>query len=426
MTGRREEREKEDRMVTIFALIDALGWRYLEGREFLNDILTHRVPLQTVLGFSSGAIPTILTGAPPAVTGHWNLFYYDPTGSPFRWLRSVQFLPDAILDHRVTRKIMKELGRRVLGMGPLFECAVSPRLLPWFNYVEKKNIYDHGAISGSPSIFDQLAKRRIAHRVYSYHEMSDEEILEQAIKDIRERNTSFFFLYLCEMDMFLHMHCQEPEQVNERLRRYDSGLRKVFQAAREVDPGATMTVISDHGMTPIDHHYDLVGDIEALGLKMPGDYLAVYDSTMARFWFFTDQAKQSIWSRLESLSCGRILADDELRRLGVFFADRRFGELIFLLHPGWLVSQSDFNGKGWMPSGMHGYHPEDPYSDAIFLSSSQPSVSMRTIADVYPCMRNAAGFGDGTEGLAVHTGETNVHTHAAPSNSKPNGSNVRG
>lgn len=187
-----------------------------------------------------------------------------------------------------------------------------------------------------------------------------------------------------------------------------------------------MTVISDHGMTPIDHHYDLVGNIEALGLEMPGDYLAVYDSTMARFWFFNDQAKRSICNRLESLSCGRVLTDDELRRLGVFFADRRFGALIFLLHPGWLVSQSDFNGKGWMPSGMHGYHPEDPYSDAIFLSSGQPSVSMRTIADVYPCMENAAGFGNGARGLAVHTGATNVQTHVTLGNGKPNGSDVRG
>jgi hypothetical protein len=180
-------------MVTVFTLIDALGWQYLEGREFLNDILPYRVPLQTVLGFSSGAIPTILTGVPPAVTGHWNLFYYDPEGSPFRWLKPARFLPDAILDHRVTRKILKELGRRVLGMGPLFECSVSPRYLPCFNYVEKKNIYDHGGIPGSYSIFDQLAQHGIAHRVYSYHHLTDAQIVAQAIDDIRSKAASFFF-----------------------------------------------------------------------------------------------------------------------------------------------------------------------------------------------------------------------------------------
>jgi hypothetical protein len=376
----------------IFVLIDALGWRYLEGRDFLTDLLPHRNPLRTVLGFSSGAIPTILTGKAPAQTGHWNLFYYDPKGSPFGWLRFAGFLPNALLDNRVTRKLLKELGRRVLGMGPLFECSVSPRLLPLFNFVEKKNIYGDGGIPGSLSIFDELTAQGIAHRVYSYHHLTDANIIDQAIRDIQSKTASFFFLYLSQMDMFLHMRCNEPEEIEERLRAYENGLRKVFQAAREVDSQATMTVISDHGMTPVRHHFDVVGEIEALGLKMPDDYLAVYDSTMVRFWFFNDEAKQSVHDRLTKLSCGRILPDEELRRLGVFFEDRRFGELVFLLHPGWLVSKGSFNGKEWMPIGMHGYHPDDPSSDAIFLSSAQPPVSVRTIADVYSCMRNAAGL----------------------------------
>jgi predicted AlkP superfamily pyrophosphatase or phosphodiesterase len=379
-------------MVTVFTLIDALGWQYLEGREFLNDILPYRVPLQTVLGFSSGAIPTILTGVPPSVTGHWNLFYYDPAGSPFRWLKPARFLPEAILDHRVTRKILKELGRHVLGMGPLFECSVSPKFLPYFNYVEKKNIYDHGGIAGSSSIFDQLAQQGIPHRVYSYHHLTDAQIVDQAIDDIRSKAASFFFLYLSEIDMFLHMHCKQPEEIEKRLREYDGWLRRVFQAAREVDAEATMTVISDHGMTPVEHHYDLVEKIDALGLKMLDDYLVVYDSTMARFWFFNDRARQTVRGCLELVSCGGIVPDEELRQLGVFFEDRRFGELIFLFKPGWLLAKSDFNGKGWMPIGMHGYHPKDPWSDGVFLSSCQPPVSVQSIADVYPCMKNAAGI----------------------------------
>jgi hypothetical protein len=408
-------------MAVVFVLIDALGWQYLKGREFLNDILPYRVPLQTVLGFSSGAIPTILTGAPPAVTGHWNLFYYDPAGSPFRWLRFLEFLPDAVLDNRVSRKILKELGRRVLGMGPLFECSVSPRFLSLFNYVEKKNIYGDGGIPGSSSIFDQLTRQGIAHRAYSYHHLTDAKIIDQAIQDIHSKTASFFFLYLSELDMFLHIHCNEPEEVAERLRAYEHGLRKVFQAAREVDSQATMTVISDHGMTPVRHHFDVVGEIETLGLKMPADYLAVYDSTMARFWFFNDKAKQSVRECINKLSCGRILPDEELRQLGVFFEDRRFGELIFLLEPGWLVSKGNFNGKGWMPIGMHGYHPHDPWSDAIFLSSNQPTVSVRAIADVYSCMRNAAGLGPGIGVLASHSGGESIQTEVTVGTRKPTG-----
>ena len=381
-------------MIAIYVLIDALGWQYLKDKNFLDDILPHRLPMRTVLGFSSGAIPTILTGVPPAVTGHWNLFYFDPKASPFRWLKYFSFLPDAILDNRYSRKIIKELGRRVLGMGSLFECSVSPRYLPWFNYVEKKNIYDHGGISGAKSIFDDLEAAGIPHKIYSYHHLSDAEIVNHALEDLANNKTSFFFLYLSEMDMFLHMNCNDPVKVEERLQWYDQQLRRVYAEAKKHDPSASMTVISDHGMTPIENHFDLVKQVNDLELKQLSDYLVVYDSTMARFWFFNENARERIQERLASLSCGRILSDDELKSLGIYFSDRRFGELVFLLNPGWLTSESDFNGsgKGWMPKGMHGYHPEDPYSDAIFLSSSAPPFAVRALADVYPCMRKAAGL----------------------------------
>ena len=46
-------------MTRIFVLIDALGWAYLKDRDFLPNILTYRTEVQTVLGFSSGAIPEI-------------------------------------------------------------------------------------------------------------------------------------------------------------------------------------------------------------------------------------------------------------------------------------------------------------------------------------------------------------------------------
>ena len=89
----------------------------------------------------------------------------------------------------------------------------------------------------------------------------------------------------------------------------------------------TFTVISDHGMTPVHSQYDLVGKIEALGFSMPKDYLSVYDSTMARYWFFNDAARNAILGELSRTSCGRIVDDPELERLGILFPDRRYGEV---------------------------------------------------------------------------------------------------
>ena len=378
------------RRITIAVLIDALGWEYIEGADFLNDLLPHRTPLRTILGFSSGAIPTILTGVPPAQNGHWNLYYYDPQGSPFWYFRYLRFLPDKLLDNRVVRRAITEMGRRLLGLGPSFECCVSPRLLPYFNWVEKRNIYEAGGITGSPSIFDRFRDGGVSYRVYSYHDCSDAEILRRAIRDIQSSDAVFFFLYLCEMDMFLHMNCLNREAIDRKLEWYAVGLRQVLEAARVIDPEASMSIFSDHGMAPVTHQYDLMKDIEALGLAMPADYLVVYDSTMARFWLFSEGACTRISEVLRASVCGRIIPDSEMREMGVFFADHRFGEVIFLLHPGWILSRSDFNGPQWKPTGMHGYHPDDRYSDAVYLSSTPACQTMRTIADIYPRMMSAS------------------------------------
>ena len=373
----------------VFVLIDALGWEIIKDRSFLNAELPIRMPLKTVLGYSSGAIPTLLTGRTPAETGRWNLFYYDPDGSPFKWLRWFSVLPERVLDNRVGRKLIKELGRRVLGMGPLFECCVSPHLLPLFNYVEKLNIYDASGIPGSTSIFDLLSRRGVPYKAYSYHNFSDAEILEQSYQDIQSGDEPFYFLYLSQIDGFLHTSRGEDAEVTERLGWYERHLRKIFICARQRNANATMTVVSDHGMTPVHSTYDLVGRINRLGLKMPLQYLAVYDSTMARYWFFDETARRAIIAELEATTCGGILSDAELESLGIFFPDRRYGEVVFLLDPGWLLAHSDFNGDGWNPTGMHGYHPSDPNSDAIFLGNRPVAHPMNTIADIYRCLEEA-------------------------------------
>jgi hypothetical protein len=376
--------------VRIFVLIDALGWRCLESRPFLLDVLPYRRPLRTILGFSSGAIPTLLTGRTPAETGHWNLYYYDPSGSPFRWLRHARFLPDAVLDTRVSRKLIKELGRRMLGLGPLFECAVSPRYLPWFNWTETRNIYAPEGIRGGGSIFDLLAASGTPHRVYSYHDGSDAELLQRAGREVRESEAEFFFVYLSELDGFLHAHRTSEDLVTERVAWYASELRTLFAEAREVDPDAAFAVTSDHGMAPVRTHVDLMTEVETLGLAMPDDYLAVYDSTMARFWWFSERARTKLPELLGGLPYGRSLAESELRELGIWFPDQRFGEHIFLLEPESIFARSDFNGTDWSPTGMHGYHPDHPDSDAVFLSDRAPRIEPKTIADVYGCMTDAA------------------------------------
>lgn len=381
-----------NRRVSLCVLVDALGWKVLEGQPFLDDLLVCRQPLRTVLGFSSGAIPSLLTGQSPSQHGHWNLFYYDPAKSPFAWLRHLRHFPEKLVNHRVSQKLIKEAGRRIFHMGPQFECYVKPRLMPFFNWVERRCIYEPAGISGAPSIFDRLVDGGIPYRAYSYHHWNDKEILELAQSDLEHSNAEFFFVYLCELDAELHAFWAQPERLRSMLAEYESKLRRLCETALHLDPNASIAIFSDHGMAPVTNRYDLMKEIDALGWRMPDDYLVVYDSTMARFWFFNEEARTSISACLMRQRCGRILGDRELQDLGVLFPDRRYGDTIFLLNSGCMFYRSDFHSGNWLPTGMHGYHPDDPYSDAVFLSNRPPVFPLKSIRDIYEYMEQAAGL----------------------------------
>jgi len=380
------------RRISLCVLIDALGWKILEGQRFLDDLLVFRQPLETVLGFSSSAIPSLLTGKSPSQHGHWNLFYYDPANSPFGWLSGLRHFPEKLVNHRVSQKLIKEAGRHFFHMGPQFECYVKPTLMPYFNWVERRCIYEPAGISGAPSIFDRLVDSGTPYRAYSYHHWNDEEILELAQNDLEHSDAEFFFVYLCELDAELHAFWKQPERLQAMLAQYEAKLRRLCETALRLDPNASIAIFSDHGMARVTDRRDLMKEVDALGWKMPDDYLVVYDSTMARFWFFNEKARASINTCLRSQSYGHILSDAELQELGVYFPDRRYGETIFLLNSGCMFYRSDFHSGNWLPTGMHGYHPDDPYSDAVFLSNHSPVSPLHTIRDIYDYMESAAGL----------------------------------
>jgi hypothetical protein len=373
----------------IFILIDALGWELIRERPFLPEFLPSQQPVPTLLGFSSGIIPAILTGRTPAENGMWNLVCFDPERSPFRAMRKLGSLP-GLLDNRVGRRLLTEIGRRILGIGSNFDVSVPPQTLPWFNWAEGRNIYARAGIPGQNSIFDQLHDHGVAHKIYSYKDsLTDAEIVEHAASDIASGPETVYFLYLSELDMFLHTHRGSPDRIASKLSWYETALTRVFRAAQQRDPHASLQVFSDHGMTPVTRHCDVAAIVAACGFQTPRDYLAVYDSTMARFWFFSTQARDQISAQLRQLQYARILTDDELRDLGVFFPDHRYGEFVLLLDPGCIVAESGFNGNGWKPAGMHGYHPADPNSYAVFLSSEAPAAPLASVRDIFGHLQEA-------------------------------------
>jgi predicted AlkP superfamily pyrophosphatase or phosphodiesterase len=352
--------------LSIYVLVDALGWEIIRDRPFLDDVLEERRWLQTILGYSSGAIPTLLSGRWPSQHGHWNLFYLSPASSPFRWTRPLRALPRPFVENRVARRAVKHVSRRLSGYTGYFSTYDYPLAhLDQFDLTEKRDIYRPGGLD-CPSIFDRFVELGIPYECYNYHRHTDPEILALAARRAVESDARVLFLYLSDLDRYLHHFVHDAAGVTERLGWYEAGLRRVYEAARGVRE-TRMMIFSDHGMTPIRWTYDLRRDVAPLGLSEPRDYLSAYDSTMARFWVWNERARERLTALLADHPCGQLLEPAELTRLGVWFDDGRYYHLLFLMKPGVLLNPSDMGAYRF--AGMHGYHPSEPTADAVLLST---------------------------------------------------------
>jgi predicted AlkP superfamily pyrophosphatase or phosphodiesterase len=216
------------------------------------------------------------------------------------------------------------------------------------------------------NIFDFLEERKIPYHV-SAPEQGETANLRSLIRDIESESIDFAFLYWAGLDGLLHMVGNQSPEVPAKLRVYEQWLDELLSAAHRHYSEVRLYVFSDHGMANCEELLDLKAKIEALDVQMERDYAVIYDSTMARFWFFNDRARQEITRVLQQVPQGRILPDAELEEMRALFTDRYFGELIFLVKEGVLIVPSHMGERPIR--GMHGYHPKDPHSYAALMTN---------------------------------------------------------
>ena len=90
------------------------------------------------------------------------------------------------------------------------------------------------------------------------------------------------------------MLTKDSASVDQKLVWYEQALRQVLGTAREHYDEVRLHVCSDHGMATVHTTVDLMAKVEALPFENGTDYTAVYDSTMARFWFQSESARAAI------------------------------------------------------------------------------------------------------------------------------------
>ncbi len=376
-------------ILPLFIFIDACGWEVIRETPFARGFAPHRRRLESVFGYSSACVPSILSGRWPAEHRNWCYFVYDPANSPFKSLRSLRWLPTAITSRRIFRRWLSKWVKARLNFRGYFDLYNLPfKYISLFDFTEKKSPLRAGGMNRGANIFDFLQIRGIEYHV-SDPARSETENLDALRGEVKAERIDFAFVYWPELDGLLHRVGNQSSQVSPKLRDYERWIEELLDLAGEYYRQVRLYIFSDHGMANCDELIDLKARVGALPARMKQDYAVVYDSTMARFWFFNDPARRQIKRCLEQVPQGRILPEEELKELGAWFPDRYFGELIFLLKEGALIAPSHMGERPLR--AMHGYHPRDKHSYAALLTN-QPDIpgQIAAIPDIYRLMTRDA------------------------------------
>lgn len=378
---------------SIYMFVDALGWEIVQKYQFLADILTFRYPVKMQFGYSSTAIPTILSGEYPRVHNHFSFYYYDPENSPFKFLKLLKYCfglghhPRSLLNRGRVRRYISKLVAWVNGYTGYFQLYEVPYdKLPYLDYCEKTDIFAKNGLAPVKNLRDILEESKLHFHISNWRH-SEIQNINDAEKALLKGDIDFAFIYTAAFDGFLHDNVRDEKAILERLKKYEIRIRAFLIHLQKAGIEPKFTIISDHGMTAKTGTVDIIEKIESLNLKFGVDYAAVYDSTMARFWYLTSHAKDIIQKRLNQPDCkGVIVTNEEKLQYGINFTNNRFGDDIFLMNAGIQIEPSDLGKKAL--NGMHGFSPEDKDSYAAFLSNTQPYFIPKEVRDYFDLMKN--------------------------------------
>lgn len=361
----------------VVLVVDALGWELVCSAPGFAPVLATRRRLETVLGFSTGALPTLFTGRMPGEHGRFLMYRRAAGAGCFHGFGALRFLPPRARDSwRVGRMLHRAVERR--GVRGYFQLYEVPRpLLERFDLAERDDIFAPGGLPVD-SLWDSIARRGLswAHWDWRTREGDAMTALEHRLAAGEER---LLVLYTADLDALLHREGTRGLGVRERLTRYSLWLERLTALAAERGDTLRLYVLSDHGMVDVARHADLMARLAPLSAKMPRDYLAFFDSTMARFWWHDTRARDAVRGALAGQP-GRWLEPAELGRLGCRFDDHAYGDDVFLLDPGVLLVPS-FMGSAPV-AAMHGYDPSHPDMAAMLLSNRPAPAGVTRLADV--------------------------------------------
>jgi len=372
------------RLLIVF--VDAMGPAQLQRFHEQLAFLPHRRTLRGILGYSSGALPTILTGAPPSVHGRMCLFSrnVDESESILSPLSMLGLLPRAIHERNAVRRIAASLLAKHCGLsGYVALHRVPPEAFRWIDMPEREDLFQAEMIGRARTFLADARQAGLCVFTANWR-MPEAERWQNAFSTIEAMQPDLTFLYATELDGHLHEHGNANPSTDEVISRIAQRIGRAREIlAKDARPFITI-VVGDHGMADVTRTVDPRPCMARLRIEH-----SIVDSTMWRFWG-NDAMLSGVRRELEfSNTPGSWLDLRSLRARSVPTAGAPFGQALWLLPEGMIFAPSWVGNKA---RGMHGYDIGTQSSLAALAADDAAISSCTSLTDVAPLIRKYMGL----------------------------------
>lgn len=347
---------------------DALKPESLQYMPFLNSF-EHQRRMRTELGYSVTCHPTMYSGVHPDKHLQWFVWKYDPQTSPFGWARVFKYLglldnlPARYFLHKYTRMFRPE-NTAWFGVPLLVNLPL--KYWPYFDVTEDRTWDEPGYLKEYPTAFDILRSCGVGFEVVGMKKGVGDEFAQIAgHKPTAIQPWTYFFLG--SLDGYSHKYGQNAPETIARMRELDRLAQAQYDAYRRHLSDVDVIVFSDHGHTLVEKQVDIHSHFQRHGHKLH-EFLNLVEANYARFWFRNAEEREVVERILSALDGGFVLTAEQCRRYHVEMPDNRFGDLVFYLDAPAIFSKTIW-GFSRTQNSMHGYLPDYPDSDGVFLSN---------------------------------------------------------
>jgi hypothetical protein len=359
--------------------LDAFRPDYLAHTRFLKHLAVSGAHGRLVEPFGFSALAAYFGGLSPGDVGYSHLYWYDPGNSPFS---VAKYLPKsgggAHVDAFLRAELNRHSGARLSDYAATYANAASIPLeyVHYFDVPETRAPFDPAV--GFDSIFAMMDRKGMPWYGMFWPltnrlpERTDEKILGAAIADLKQEHR-FALVHLSALDTIGHEYGPSSSEIVAAVQKIDRQAEAMVSHCRLLYDQVDIVIFGDHGMVDVVNTFDLGREIGKHGLQYGNDYVAFYDSSMARFWCSNRAVEKKLANVLQGMEGGRLLTDEDKVAWNIATCDPRNGQFYFLCHPGTVIFPNFFQSEGAMVKGMHGYAPNVADNKGIFILSDGKS-----------------------------------------------------